>query len=745
MEQVIFGGYDNFLDTTATKYQRIIGGSIWRATEDCYKLVSTNGVIKNLRFKLSGAPGAGKKYTFTLMLNGAPTALTLEIADAATTGNDMVHEIVVTGGDYVSLRCVPTGTPTAVMATWTSMFEGDTPNESLILGGTHDPFSSADIQYGQVMGAYTFYTSTEDNFRQVVPTAGTIKNFYVKLNIDPGTAPDAYRLTLRKNGISQVLTVTITADATTGNDLVNSFAVVPGDILTMMVEPLNGPSATPFAHWGMTFVADIDGESIVLGGSYYPLDDTATEYYWLTSRENFFWDPDETIRYQLGQVCTIKKLHILLDTSPGAGKKYDFTIRIGAADSNVVATISDVATTGSSGPLIDTVALDDYVDLQVVPTNTPNVADAFWGFVCYIGPPIADPPYSEKFTTFSIAVDAVWTDYDLHTLQGVPKGRVAEIVCANNNEGAARVAGVRTDGSGLNRYIDIHEAEGLGVTTATMFVKCHATTGLIECYAEIQGDVDFYLLGYFGSDVDFTESITSLGQPGLAWADKDLTASGVPDNAVVQILMGNEADAACFFAGVRANGSAFERGYTLDEAEADGWSTLSMVVQSDSGAVIEWKGGSVTDVTMWLLGWFSSNIAFTEGFTDYSPAVDSTWTEKTILEAAVDSVIAFALVHQDSGAETFCGLREEVSVVFRMIEEHEAEGGTSTGFQACVMLDAAKKCEVYCQDASEAQFSYTGYFIIVAVGWTGKISGVTNPAKIMGVDVANIATVKGVA
>ena len=31
------------------------------------------------------------------------------------------------------------------------------------------------------------------------------------------------------------------------------------------------------------------------------------------------------------------------------------------------------------------------------------------------------------------------------------------------------------------------------------------------------------------------------------------------------------------------------------------------------------------------------------------------------------------------------------------------------------------------------------------VGWTGKIMGVTNPAKIMGVDVANIAKVKGVA
>jgi len=40
--------------------------------------------------------------------------------------------------------------------------------------------------------------------------------------------------------------------------------------------------------------------------------------------------------------------------------------------------------------------------------------------------------------------------------------------------------------------------------------------------------------------------------------------------------------------------------------------------------------------------------------------------------------------------------------------------------------------------------SLYGYGDIV-VGWTGKISGVTNPAKIMGVDVANIAKVKGVA
>lgn len=321
--------------------------------------------------------------------------------------------------------------------------------------------------------------------------------------------------------------------------------------------------------------------------------------------------------------------------------------------------------------------------------------------------------YTSKATTFSIGIDGAWTDYDLFTLQGVPKGRVAEIVCANKNIDFARVVGVRTDGSTAgNRYIDLHEAEGDGVTTSTMFVKCNETTGLIECYSEIQGDVDFYLLGYFNSSVDFTESITSLGQPDLAWADLDLTSSGVPDDAVVQILMGNEADANDFFAGVRANESSLGRGFTLDEAEADGWSTISMIVQSDANAVIEWKGGSATDITMWLLGWFSSNINFTEGFTDYSPAVDNTWTSKTIAEAPANSVVALAMIHQDTGSETFSGLREENSILAQMIEEHEAEGGSSTGFEACITIDTDKKLKVYCEDASEAQFTYTGYFTI---------------------------------
>lgn len=340
-----------------------------------------------------------------------------------------------------------------------------------------------------------------------------------------------------------------------------------------------------------------------------------------------------------------------------------------------------------------------------------NVRFAFFT-VPYTPPPPS--PYTAKITSFAIAADATWTDYNLTANKGVPKDAIAEIVVSNKNADFARIGGVRTDGSGLNRYIDNHEAERGGVTTANMFVKVDESTGLIECYSEIQGDVDFYLLGYF-EGIDFTESFMNLGQPGLTWTAKDLSGSGVPASAVVQIMMGNNATGADYFAGVREVGSALERGFILDEAEAEGWTILSTVVKADASSMIEWKGGSATEVTMWLLGWFGSNVDFTEGFADYSPADDNTWTSKIITESPADAILSFTMMHKDSGAETFCGLREEGSSLERKIQEHEAEGGGLSGFHMSITVDGEKIVEVYCEDASEANFFYMGYFIIEVV------------------------------
>ena len=49
--------------------------------------------------------------------------------------------------------------------------------------------------------------------------------------------------------------------------------------------------------------------------------------------------------------------------------------------------------------------------------------------------------------------------------------QVAEIVIVNNDPGTERLAGVRTEGSGLNRTLALHEPEGGDLDLVTMLVK----------------------------------------------------------------------------------------------------------------------------------------------------------------------------------------------------------------------------------------------------------------------------------
>ncbi len=101
----------------------------------------------------------------------------------------------------------------------------------------------------------------------------------MSLSADPGTDPDAYTFTLRKNGADTGLTCTIVADATTGNDTTHTVSVVAGDVLTMAAVPVSTPATTNIiVSFGMTFLADIDGESIILGGLSDDLSNSATEY-----------------------------------------------------------------------------------------------------------------------------------------------------------------------------------------------------------------------------------------------------------------------------------------------------------------------------------------------------------------------------------------------------------------------------------------------------------------------------------
>lgn len=394
MEQVIIGGNYDLLRTTNTEYNIVVGeGYAWATTPDAWSFatcIPTAGKLKNLRVELNDVPGTGT-YVFTLhravgIGAWANTALTCEVAADGTQASDMVNEVAVAAGDVICLECNPDAPDNARYAKWSMVFEGDTANESVLLVSA--VAAQAFTMYYRPMGRAD--SATEASGRCVCPTGGTIKNLYVRLSADPGTDPDAYKFTLRIGGASQTLTCTITANGRVGSDVAHPIAVSAGDILTLMCEPLNAPSVTSVAAVGLTFVADTNGESLILGGSSGLLDDTDTEYNHLISYLDRAWTAIEVERYQLAQECVLKKLYVLLDGIPGIGNTYVFTVRQNTQSpvDGLVVTIPEEGTTGNDTTNTITVADDDELDMEVNPDSTPTVRRAYWGLVCYIEPPI---------------------------------------------------------------------------------------------------------------------------------------------------------------------------------------------------------------------------------------------------------------------------------------------------------------------------------------------------------------------
>ena len=215
--------------------------------------------------------------------------------------------------------------------------------------------------------------------------------------------------------------------------------------------------------------------------------------------------------------------------------------------------------------------------------------------------------YVERFDSFKAGASASWRDVSL-TGFGVGADQVAEIAAVNDNTGSERYAGLRRNGSGLDRRLALHEAESGGIDAGAIWVATDAGA-TIEAFAESDGDIDFYLLGYWNSPPgSFTEAAAILpGAPASsgAWDNVDLSGLGLPADAVAQILLANTLTGAETEMGVREVGSSLDRVLDLQEAESGGNDFGTMHVVADAAARIEWYDEQAVGGLRFLLtGWW---------------------------------------------------------------------------------------------------------------------------------------------
>lgn len=345
------------------------------------------GTIRDFHMRVSVAPGVGKSWTFTLVKNGVDTAVVATISDTAQTGSDLTNSFTVAEGDYVQIKAVGSGTPAAPLLQFSAAFEGTNAKESNLQGGVLWPAVDA-ARYStltsmfQAVNAFT----TETDAREVIPTSGTIKRLSMELETAPGSGKSR-TYTLYKNGVATALTFTISGTATTGSDLSNTVSVSPGDEISLECTGSSTPAASNGA-WCAVFVADVDGESLILGGGNATPSNTATRFQSPNFGLNLAWGASESDRYVLTQECTLRKFHVATDGAPGAGTDFTFDLRRNTASpaGTPTVTIADANTTGSDTSNEVTYADGDLVSVRCVPTGTPTADNYRWGIVQFINP-----------------------------------------------------------------------------------------------------------------------------------------------------------------------------------------------------------------------------------------------------------------------------------------------------------------------------------------------------------------------
>jgi len=335
--------------------------------------------LSNFYVLLDAAPASGKSWQFDIMKNGSTTGVTVTISDTAVTATDSTNSVSFTAGDSISLRSVPSGTPsTGTNLWWNAQCEG---TGFPIMGAGTSNLSTGSMATASPMAVSNTYGTTTNQRDIMIPTAGTFQDLYVALDASPG-ASKSYAFELYNNAAATGLVATVSDTNTTANDTTNTFTVAAGDTVAMTITPSGTPTARN-ADWGMVFIPDTDGESFMSYGSAATPSTSLTRYEQPHGYGGNSWNATE--RQVIIGAYDLTKQYVNISVASGAGKSWDFTLRKNAADTALTTNLAD--TTSGNTTASVSVAQGDKLALELTPNSTPtSFGRSKWGAVIYVAP-----------------------------------------------------------------------------------------------------------------------------------------------------------------------------------------------------------------------------------------------------------------------------------------------------------------------------------------------------------------------
>lgn len=350
--------------------------------------------ITKLTVDLETAPGAGKSWVFRLHKNNTTDLNnSVTIADTATQGFDITSVDKLAAGDYIQLKCTPSGTPTT-SAVYRWSFEIETfNNQFFTVGGSNSLLPSGSVRsYFHPLSAHSLNASTtESNSVRAYLSGDYILNYIRYYGGTPG-AGNTWTYSVYKNGAEEASSI---GAVTGGSSIVVvsglNISFQAGDYFTISIIPSGTlPLAAPsHVSASMAFTSVNSGETFV-SASPISLSTSATTWfrtYWPGVAGSTTSETNSKLIIPKNSTIYMKNFRAVVSVAPGTGKSWTFSVRKNAAAANNSIQITGAGTTtGSDLTNIDRYNSLDYISSQVVPASTPAAANGVLYATMYIPP-----------------------------------------------------------------------------------------------------------------------------------------------------------------------------------------------------------------------------------------------------------------------------------------------------------------------------------------------------------------------
>ncbi|MHB9071277.1 MAG: FG-GAP repeat domain-containing protein [Sedimentisphaerales bacterium] len=215
--------------------------------------------------------------------------------------------------------------------------------------------------------------------------------------------------------------------------------------------------------------------------------------------------------------------------------------------------------------------------------------------------------YTERYQTLTVGTTGSWADSADLSIYGVGINDVIEVM-ASNMSTTAYVAGIRTNGSSLERKLTLHASTAIAAECLVMQARADANKK-IEVWKD-NSSVTFTLLGYWTTTPGiYTEKFVDVGKPtsSVTWYTRSLSGQGVPAYGICEMLIANASTSNHNNVGVRKVGSSLSRLFDIHESSATTARECGAVhVMADGSSQIQqYLQNQADTVNFYLLGYWN--------------------------------------------------------------------------------------------------------------------------------------------